>query len=239
VRRPHVPGENASLKMIGERVGAWWTSVIAGQADQSHPIQGTKIAAKIEGDTLVVRGKVPTQADLEEIRAEVEHLAGHGVAHVRVEVAVEEEGTQQKGLLRQTLVGAFETEELAGFAAGYLEGHAHVAREAMLIVEADGNDAPKDRAALDYLGPPYADQVRATLDAGRSVLIVSVDEVDAFRVRELLDEETRSLETLVLPPQPASPERPRPNDDGAPADRPNARAAQQQALDEEAKTHAG
>lgn len=238
MRRIHAPGEDESLKMIGDRVGAWWTSVIAGQADQPHPIHGTKIAAKVESDTLVVRGKVSSQADLDEVREEIEHLAGHGVAHVRVEVEVEEANTREKGLLRQTLVGAFDTEELAGFAAGYLEGHAHVPREAMLLVEADGGDAPQDRAALDYLGPPYADQVRATLDAGRTVLIVSVDEVDAFRVRELLDEETRSLETLVLPPQPASPRRPPPNADGELAGQPQPREAQQQMLNDETQIHA-
>jgi hypothetical protein len=238
VRRKNVPGEADSLRTTGQRVGAWWASLIAGQVEQSHPIHGSKISAKVEGDTLVVRGKLPSEDDLAELRAELEHIAGHGVAHVRIEVTVDQAGTQQRGLLRQTLIGVFETAELAGFAAGYLEGHAQVPREAMLLVEADSDDAPKDRAALDDLGPPFTDQARALLDNGRSLLIVSVDEVDAFRVRELLDEETRSLETLVLPPQTASSQRSALNEDAAPADNPAAKRAQQQALREESRTHA-
>jgi hypothetical protein len=30
-----------------------------------------------------------------------------------------------------------------------------------------------------------------------------VDETEAFKAREVLDEDTRTLETLVLPPEPA------------------------------------
>jgi len=48
-----------------------------------------------------------------------------------------------------------------------------------------------------------AAELDRALDAGRSVIAVAVDETEAFRARELLDEETRSLETLVLPPEPA------------------------------------
>jgi hypothetical protein len=238
VRRRNVPGEADSLRMTGQRVAAWWASLIAGQVEQSHPIHGSKIAAKVEGDTLVVRGKLPSGDDLAELRAELKHIEGHGVAHVRMEVSVNEAGTQQKGLLRQTLIGAFETAELAGFAAGYLEGHAQVPRESMLLVEADSDDAPKDRAALDGLGPPFTDQARALLDDGRSLLIVNVDEVDAFRVRELLDEETRSLETLVLPPRAVGAQRAVLNEHAAPADHPAAKRAQQQALREESRRHA-
>jgi hypothetical protein len=233
-----LPGERDSLAMARERVSAWWTSVLAGQADQSHPIQGTHVSAHVDGDTLLVRGSVPSQEDLDEIRAEVEHLAGHGVARVQVEVAVEPRNTDEKGLLRQTLVGLFENREQAGFAAGYLEGHGHVARESMLVIEPEQSGEQERRDAVARLGAPFADDVRRRLEQGQSALVVSVDEVDAFRVRELLDEETRSLETLVLPPQPAKPARPAPNPGAEKAESTPAREAQDEALEREERAHA-
>jgi hypothetical protein len=46
--------------------------------------------------------------------------------------------------------------------------------------------------------------LRKALDAGNGVLIIRVDEAEAFEARDLLDEDTRSLWTMATPPVPAS-----------------------------------
>lgn len=115
---------------------------------------------------------------------------------------VEPRGDEQAGLLVQTLIGAFETAEQAGFAEGYLQGHAHVDPRRMLVVAADADEEART-ALRSVLPDAYQKQAERALAAGRSVLVVTVDETEAFQARELLDEETRSLETIVLPPEPA------------------------------------
>jgi len=197
-------GEQRSLEVLDDRTRAWWTSVLAGQMGEAHPVHGTDISAHLDGDVLVVTGKVPSEADREEIAHEVEHLRGHGVAGVRIELEVKPANSGDKGLLEQTLIGVFEDEAQAGFAEGYLEGHAHVRPEAMRVFTPAVADRQNERVH-DRLPEQYWRDADRALESGRSLLIVTVDETEAFQVRELLDEETHSLETIVLPPQPIQP----------------------------------
>lgn len=234
-----MPGERDSLAMARERIRAWWTAVLAGQVDQPHPILGTNISASVRGETLIVRGTVPSRQDREEVRDEVQPLIGHGVSRVKLDLRVRTRETGERGLLRQTLIGTFASAEQAGFAAGYLEGQGQIAREGMLVIQpGDASDREK-RRFISELGEPYARQLRERLQHGQSALIVSVDEIDAFRVRELLDEETRSIETLVLPPQPARPRRPAPTPVRAKAEDDAAQRAQNEALAREAGSRGG
>lgn len=78
-------GEQESLEVLRDRVRAWWTQVLAGQLDQAHPVQGGNVKAHLDGNTLVITGSVPTEADRREIEGEVEHLRGNGVDAVRNE----------------------------------------------------------------------------------------------------------------------------------------------------------
>lgn len=54
------------------------------------------------------------------------------------------------------------------------------------------------------LGAARWEDVQAALAENHAALILTVDETQAFQAREILDEETRSLRTVVLPPIPAS-----------------------------------
>lgn len=192
----------ASLEVLPDSTRAWWTSVLTGQLDASHPIHGTNLKARLEGDTLIVSGTVATEADREEIEAETEHLKGHGITTVRNELEVVPEVTDEAGLLVQTLIGIFENAELAGFAEGYLGGHVHVRQQMLNVVTPDS--AENGRATLRALLPEaFWKEAEKALDEERALLILTVDETEAFKARELLDEETRSLRTLVLPPEAA------------------------------------
>jgi len=190
--------EQASHETLQDRTCAWWTTVLVGQLSGSHPVHGTDIHAELQGDTLVVTGTVPTAQDRHDIEAEVAHLQGKGFTTLQNDLVVGADSEDQAGLLTQTLVAAFENPETAAFAQSYLTEHAHVHPERLLVV------APTDRAAADHLVAllPDAnrDDAQRALTAGRTLVVVTVDETEAFKTRELLDEETRSLETLVLPP---------------------------------------
>lgn len=195
-------GEQESTEVLRDRVRAWWVSVLAGQIEGAHPVQGTHVSATLDGKTLVIGGTVPSEADRTEIEQEVEHLRGNGFDDVRNELEVVPENTAEQGLLVQTLMSVFDNDEQAGFAEGYLEGHAHVKPEAMKVVAPASEDSGRE-AVRAVLPQPYWEDAEKALDAGRSLLIVTVDETEVFKARELLDEETRSLETIVMPPEPA------------------------------------
>jgi hypothetical protein len=192
---------NESLEMLPDSTRAWWTSVLTGQVDAPHPVHGSNLKTQLEGDTLVISGTVATEEDRSAIGAETEHLRGHGIRTVRNELEVVPDVTDQAGLLAQTLVGLFETAELAGFAESYLESHTHVHPKLLQAIAPESDDG---RAKLRALLPEafWSDAEKA-LEAGQALLIVSVDETEAFSARRLLAEETRSLQTLLLPPEAA------------------------------------
>jgi hypothetical protein len=194
------PKSEERLDPLGDSTRAWWTSVLTGEVDSAHPIHGDSLKTRLEGETLIISGTVSTEEDRAAIGAETEHLKGHGVTTIRNGLEVVPELNDQKGLLTQTLIGVFENAELARFAQGYLQGHAHVHPQLLQVIspdpEADG------RAALRALVPElYWEDAEKALDQGRGLLILAVDETEAFKARELLDEETRSLRTFILPPE--------------------------------------
>lgn len=195
-------GGDESLDVLPDNTRAWWTSVLSGQVDAPHPVHGTNLKTRLEGETLIVSGTVATEEDRDEIAAETEHLKGHGISTVRNELEVVPEVTDESGLLVQTLVGIFENAERAGFAKGYLEGHVHGGPQLMKVITPD--NAGDGRAELRALLPEaFWDDAEKALDDGHALLVLTVDETEAFKARELLDEDTRSLQTLLLPPEAA------------------------------------
>jgi hypothetical protein len=198
----HSPDTDKSLEVLPDSTRAWWTSVLTGQVASSHPVHGTNLSARVEGDTLVVSGTVATEADRAEIAAETDHLKGHGIASVRNELQVVPEVTDEAGLLVQTLVATFENAEVARLAREYLESHVHVRPHLLQVISPES--AEDGRAELRALLPEaFWEDAGKALDEDRALIIATVDETEAFKARQLLDEETRSLQTLVLPPEAA------------------------------------
>lgn len=193
-----------SLAMLREQTHAWWTKALAGQASHAHPVHGTDVRARVQGRTLIISGTVQSKRDRREIRREAQHLKRtHGITQVRDELVVQRNDADREGLLSQTLVCVYATEEQAGFAAGYLEGHADFTADMIHVLTPEQPD--ESLARLHALLPDaYWDDAENDLRAGMALLVVLVDEVDAFTARELLEEETPSLRTLALPPEPAS-----------------------------------
>lgn len=196
--------EQQSLDVVRDRIRAWWASVLVGQTREPHPMHGDAVRAHMDGDTLVITGKAASRQDRRAIAREAEHLRNHGVAHMRNELAVVPETADRRDLLVQTLIGFYATPDQAGFAAGYLEGHALIPSRLLLLIDRDPADAGAGPAQLRAVLPQaYWHESETALDAGQTLLVLMVDELDAFKARELLEEETPSLRLLVLPPEPA------------------------------------
>jgi hypothetical protein len=194
--------EPSSRETLHDRARAWWSTVLVGQLNGSHPIHGTAINAALQGETLVITGAVPTAQDRRDIEAEVAHLQGKGFTTLQNDLVVSDATADHAGLLTQTLFAVFESAEAAAFAQSYLIEHVQVHPEQLIVFAASAPDAAQRIA--EYLPEASREDGQRALDAGRSLLIVTVDETEAFKTRELLDEETRSLQTVVLPPAAAS-----------------------------------
>jgi hypothetical protein len=52
-----------------------------------------------------------------------------------------------------------------------------------------------------FVPEDFLKDARKAIDAGDAPLMIRVDETEAFKVRELLEEETRSQWTIGLPPR--------------------------------------
>lgn len=188
--------ERSGLDIHGSRTRAWWMQAVAGQLEQSHPIHGTDVRASVQGGVLRLRGVVPSQRDLDQLLAEAEEFRGNGINEVDSEVRVEE-NADVAGVYRQTLISGFESAEQCAFAANYLESHAHIDPHFMTTVE-PGSSAE----ALGLVVPAeLVPDVARSLEEGRVVLVVTIDETSAFKARQLLEEETPSLYVVSAPPR--------------------------------------
>ena len=189
--------EPSGHDLLAEQVRAWWTAALMGNALSPHPVHGEALSVHFDDDTLVLSGYVTTEAELAALHDELNIARERGISDVRVDVEIREPPGEQ-GLLAQTLIAIFANEALAQFALAYVEALGRFAHEAAELI-LPGAEARTRIAALDE---PYADLVRRHLDKGRAAVLVTVDETEAFHARELLDEGTRSLEVVVLPPHP-------------------------------------
>jgi hypothetical protein len=103
---------------------------------------------------------------------------------------------EKPGILEQTLISAFPGREAAEYARDFVLEHSRVVPKSNDVV--DASNADKLRVLLPE---DFARQTRKAIDSGHALLILKVDETEAFKVRELLDEDTRSEGTVAVPPQ--------------------------------------
>jgi hypothetical protein len=178
-----------------ERANAWWSGVELG-VDAPHPRHGDLVRVSIDGDVVRVSATVETAAERDELLREARSaLAGRG-KRIRADIDVRAQPPARQEPLSQTLVAVYPSSERAGSAAGLLEGHTRVTRRNIELGLSTGQaDALAQRVGTD------ATWLRELMTNGRALLLVTVQEPDAFVVRQVLDEETDSLATHVLPPR--------------------------------------
>ena len=183
-----------STDPVADRINAWWIGVIVGHPAESHPIYGDSLKVKLRHGVLHLSGEVASREEWHTAVGEARRYVRRGVDDVdarRLRVARRDE---QLGILDQRLIAAFSNREIAEYALAYVLEHSRVKPKHTSVVE-----SAQDQS-LGRLGE-FASDAKAAHEAGNSILVLCVDETEAFEVHELLDEETRSLWTIALPPE--------------------------------------
>jgi hypothetical protein len=176
-------------------VDAWWATVLAGDVYQAHPVfPGLKV--RLDGRQLGLSGELESEEDRSELVRQARERIGHGIDRVDVSHLKVASHNEKPGILEQTLISAFPSREAAEFARDFVVKLSRVVPKQSDIVDADSADNLRSLIPEDFLGA-----ARKAIDAGHALLILRVDETEAFRVRELLEEETRSEWTIGLPPR--------------------------------------
>jgi hypothetical protein len=183
------PGKSPSL------VDAWWASVLAGDVYEPHPIH-REVKVQLHGGSLRLSGELETAEDRDELVRQARQRIGHGVDHVDVASLRVASRQEKPGILEQTLISAFPGREAAEYARDFVLEHSRVVPKSNDVV--DASNADKLRVLLRE---DFARQTRKAIDSGHALLILKVDETEAFKVRELLDEDTRSEWTVAVPPR--------------------------------------
>jgi hypothetical protein len=102
------------------------------------------------------------------------------------------------------LVGSFETERQARFAASWLKSLSHLDVIGTKIVPPRTTGALDDDAARGILPDTSWRQIREVVPENYTILIVTVDECDSHETQAVLDEDVGSLTTMVFPQSAAS-----------------------------------
>jgi hypothetical protein len=181
------------------RINSWWAAVLAGQVDEPHPIHGADLDVAFKGGKLRLSGELVSDDDRKKVVDEARGYVGHGIDEVDAKHLTVARTREKPGLLEQTLIAAFANHDVAEFALAHLVENRRVKPKVSQIVD------PADEAkARELLPEGFIGDVKKAFKGGDSLLILRVDETSAYRVRELLAQETRSLFTIATPPTPSS-----------------------------------
>jgi|ERR1700682_3228839 len=176
-------------------VDAWWASILAGDVYDPHPIH-REVKVQLHGGTLRLSGELDSIRDRNELVRQARERIGRGIDHFDASGLTVAHRHEKPGLLQQTLISAFPGRAAAEYARDFVLEHSRVVPKQSEIV--DAGNAQKVRSLLPE---DFARDARKTIESGRALLILRVDETEAFKVRELLDEDTRSEWTVAMPPQ--------------------------------------
>lgn len=170
--------------------------MLVGQTDQPHPVFRDAVRVRLRGGVLHLSGELDSDEERRRLVREASLFIGGGLDDVDARRLVVKRREDVRGLLDQTLVAAFANPELAEYALAFIRDNGRVQPKSAVVVRSERDPA---LARIGHL----AANARKALAAGNGVVVMEVDEVDAFEARELLDEDTRSLWTKTMPPVPA------------------------------------
>ena len=182
-------------------IDAWWNAVLAG-GDEPHPIYGDDLKVSIRHGVLRLAGTLPTE-DGEELLKRAEAFVGHGIDAVDPKRLKRLKSTEKAGILEQTLIAGFRNRDVAEIAGRYLVGIRRLKAKALEVLGSGQAAMPRRLVPEDFVS-----RVEKAFADGEAVLVVRVDETEAFKVREMLAEDTRSRWTVATPPTPAAKARP-------------------------------
>jgi hypothetical protein len=177
------------------RIAAWWNDVLAGETDEPHPVLGGRLVVHLKRDRLELHGVLDRREDREEIVRQARARIGHGVREVdasRLRVA---RRLEKPGLLDQTIIASFADRATAELARRFVLEQTRIKPKHEAIV--DAGNAERLRALLPE---ELTGDVQRRIESGEAVLLLTVDETEAFTIRGLLEEESRSRWTMATPP---------------------------------------
>jgi hypothetical protein len=177
------------------RVDAWWASVLAGDVSEPHPVY-VGLTAHIDAGRLRLAGELDSENQRDQLVRQASERIGRGIERLdlsRLTVAGKKE---RPGILHQTLMSAFPSLAASEFGRAFVLKHSRVPPLHAEVVDSEHADR---LAAL--LPDEFIRDAGKALNKGGALLIVRVDETTAFRMRELLEQETRSDWTIAVPPQ--------------------------------------
>jgi len=188
-RKPAAQSADASL------IDGWWATVLAGDVYQPHPLYGG-LKVRLDGRRLRLSGELESDEDRSELVRQAREHVGRGIDRVDVSDLTVASRHEKPGILEQTLISAFPSRDAAEFARDFVIKLSRVVPKQSDMVDADHVDELSRFVPGDFLK-----DARKAIDAGDALLILRVDETEEFKVRELLEEETRSQWTIGLPPR--------------------------------------
>jgi hypothetical protein len=176
-------------------IDAWWNAVLAGGVDEPHPVHGDDLKVSIRHGVLHLVGTLPTDKERKELLEKARTYVGHGIDEVDAKHLKVAERKEKPGILEQTLIAAFPNRDMAEIARQYLVGIRRLKAKQLEVLNAGQEDEVRRLLPEDFIG-----DVQKAFKSGEAVLVVRVDETDAFKVREMLAEDTRSRWTVATPP---------------------------------------
>jgi hypothetical protein len=176
-------------------VDAWWASVLAGDVYEPHPVHGPALKVRLDGNRLRLSGKLESEEDRQELIRQARARIGHGIDSLDTADLTVAKRDEKPGILDQTLVSAFPNRAAAEYALAFAIKHSRVRPKQHEIVDPEHLHEMPDLIPEDFIS-----DARRALEKGKALLALRVDETQAFRVRELLEEDTRSEWTIATPP---------------------------------------
>lgn len=180
-------------------IDAWWNAVLAGGVDEPHPVHGDDLKVSIRHGVLRLAAALPTEEDKKELLTKARAYVGHGIDKVDAKRVRVVKRTEQPGILDQTLIAAFPNRDVAEIARKYLIEFRRLKAKQLEIL-----DPSQEEKARRLLPEAFMSDVQKAFKAGEAVLVLRIDETDAFKVREMLAEDTRSRWTVTTPPTAAA-----------------------------------
>jgi hypothetical protein len=175
-------------------INAWFDAVLAGEADEPHPIYGDRVKVKFTDGLMTLSGELESKRDREELLGQARLRAGNGAvdaSNLRVP-----ERPELRGVLEQTLIAAFDEPDVVELVRNFVAQRSRRKPKLQEIVQSGDVDRLRQ-----LLPEAFVQEAQKALEKHKALLVLRVDETDAFDFRRLLEEDTRSTWTIAVPPQ--------------------------------------
>ena len=172
----------------------WWKQVLAGAVATTHPVHGDELKVKLTEGRLVLWGEVPSKRDRDQLVREARERIGNGLHEYDAKGLRIRPKDEKRGLLGQTIAAAYSHRDTAELALQFFLEHTGNKPIRAKLVD-------RDAKLEDEVPFELVDDARKQLGRGLTLLVVEVDETEAFRARSLLEEDTRSVWTSAAPPR--------------------------------------